>query len=92
MTKTERKHIYYAAIFEIVAFGLYGKGICHALEVVLHYRNMPPFMHLSIEFPELSVQNPDCPSWKYWFPEGAYETERLECLSKAIDICENRTK
>lgn len=85
MTKKQRKIIYWAAMFEIEAFGLRGAGICWAIYQVLGCK-----YYVGLEaLPELVAQKPkraNCDG--FWFFPGEHQQERLECLSRAIDLCE----
>ena len=89
MTKNQRRDLYYAAMFEIVGFGLSGDGICWAIDKVA--REVTQEILFLSDFPELEDQKPIPPyNFAYWFPAGKCKKQRLECLSKAIDLCEKR--
>lgn len=89
MTKNQRRDLYYAAMFEIVAFGLFDCGICWALLYADEQDTWDG--HRMSALPELQSQKPKEPyNEAYWFRPGRSVSERLLCLSKAIDLCEKR--
>ena len=85
MTKEERKEVYWVTMFEIIAFGLQGEGLCVALNNATSWM---PYLFIS-EMEELLLQQPR-DTGNYWFPAGKCIEERLACLSKAIDLCEQK--
>jgi hypothetical protein len=87
MTKKKREYIYWATMFEIVAFGLNDSGICWA------FYNASKDSNLRMkDLPELEDQRPKIISdYPYWFKRNCHVRRRLECLSKAIDLCHHKT-
>jgi hypothetical protein len=90
MTKEERKIIYWAAMFEIEAFGLGNSGMCWVVAAASESRvSYSDTIAMGRTFPELYRQKPK-KTWNaaYWFEPGNDFISRLTCLSKAIDLCD----
>ena len=95
MTKNQRRDLYYAAMFEIVdgSLDIDAVGLCSVisnLEWELKLKTNV-YDHMRRDYPELYAQKPKIMVGIYWFkPCPEMIPLRLECLSKAIDMCEKR--
>lgn len=94
MTKQQRKEIYWAAMFEIEAFGLNHGGVCLAIMNAYNFGIDEKYftdmnVNLPTDYPELHATRPKKWHSKYfWFPPGSDYANRLECLSRAIYLCD----